>query len=699
MDPAPAAFADVPRTPRGHLGLLFYQAALAVARHTAGRAGAAGSGPGAALRDFPFLAGYLDALADRMGGQPWENGGARRLAGEIARWEAEEGEWLPLLALRAEPGLGDDALRVWTLLGLVEEEPGFGTLFAALQAPLAHRRPTLALLRELAASEAGGEDAWPACRALLERGLAEVANPDAPRAEWVPRIPPALWTAARGEAPAEPLPGLRHHPAASLPELAELVLAPDRRERLLQAAALLGAGQADALVVRGGAGCDRWRTAAALVLALGRGVLDVDAAAGAEALRLAGPLCVLTRAVPLFSPQLGPSELFPLPPLAGYGGPVAVVLGPEGAVSGPVRPVTVELEPDPPALRLEHWRRALGPAAAEAERITAAFCISGGHIRRCAPMALAGAQAEGRTGVTVDDVRRASRELNRGILDALATRLEPGGEWDRLVAGSATRAGLEEMEHRCRHREGLAGAVGHAIPGGVTRGVRALFEGPSGTGKTLAARVLAQRLGVDLYRVDLAAVVNKYVGETEKNLARVLGRAEELDVVLLLDEGDALLARRTDVRSANDRYANLETNYLLQRLETYGGIVVVTTNLPAQIDPAFRRRMDVAVRFHLPDAGQRRGLWALHLPPGHRVDDAALGALAARYRLSGGQIRGAALHAAVLALARGGPVEERDLLAGVEVEHRKAGASFTAAAEPETEGSARALADFLGAVR
>ncbi len=142
---------------------------------------------------------------------------------------------------------------------------------------------------------------------------------------------------------------------------------------------------------------------------------------------------------------------------------------------------------------------------------------------------------------------------------------------------------------------------------GPGSGVRALFTGASGTGKTLAATVLGSRLGLDVYRLDLAAVVNKYIGETEKNLHRVLTTAEELDVVLLIDEGDSLLGRRTEVRNANDRYANLETNYLLQRLEHYRGIVVVTTNAADHIDPAFQRRMDVVVELPAAVAARARG--------------------------------------------------------------------------------------------
>src|SRR5205823_7525236 len=173
----------------------------------------------------------------------------------------------------------------------------------------------------------------------------------------------------------------------------------------------------------------------------------------------------------------------------------------------------------------------------------------------------------------------------------------------------------------------------------MTAGVRALFTGASGTGKTLAARLLSAILQMDLYRLDLSLVVNKYIGETEKNLNQVFARAEELDVILLLDEGDALLTQRTSVQTANDRYANLETNYLLQRLESYEGILLVTTNARDRIDGAFQRRMDVIVEFHLPDPVERLKIWELHLPPEHLSDPAFLFEVANRCHLSGAQIR------------------------------------------------------------
>jgi SpoVK/Ycf46/Vps4 family AAA+-type ATPase len=169
--------------------------------------------------------------------------------------------------------------------------------------------------------------------------------------------------------------------------------------------------------------------------------------------------------------------------------------------------------------------------------------------------------------------------------------------------------------------------------------------------------------------------VNKYIGETEKNLHRVLTRAEELDVILLLDEGDALLGQRTQVKSANDRYANLETDYLLQRLENYQGIVVITTNAREHIDDAFQRRMDVVVNFIPPQAQERWQIWQLHLPENHTVDQPYLEDVACRCTMTGGQIRNAALHATLLALEHnGGRPTHWQIDEALQSEYRKAGA-------------------------
>jgi len=193
--------------------------------------------------------------------------------------------------------------------------------------------------------------------------------------------------------------------------------------------------------------------------------------------------------------------------------------------------------------------------------------------------------------------------------------------------------------------------------------------------------------------------VNKYIGETEKNLSRVLSRAEDLNVVLLLDEGDSLMAQRVnEVKSANDRYANLETNYLLQRLESYTGIVFITTNAAPSIDSAFRRRMDAVVKFHLPNAAERWQLWFAHLPPGNDVAAGQLEEIAVRYEFTGGQIRNICVRAALLAMARdSAAISAIDLKEAIQTEHRKSGASFVDANHstvlPRNE---RSLASFVG---
>ncbi len=671
------AFADVPRTARGHLGLLFYEAALAVIAHVRARAQRSGRVAEEVFDQFPSLADYAAELDRRMPDDA-EALPAEWLRAQIDAWESGATTDLPLMAIADDLHIAPNARAMLVVLGLVEEDAAFAALFSALQAPLGYRRPTLGLLREIAPGLPGDSppEAWALCRPLVDAGFIEVLNGEAPRSEWMLRVPPALWTAIRGDRPAEPLPGLTYRPPSSAIE--DLILPDAQLQRVRHVRRLLDAGRAHTIIVRGMPGSERIGVVAALAADAGSGVLEIRGLQTGHDDRLSrlGPLATLVRALPVFSLDLGPSELFTIPRLAGYAGPVAVILGREGGVGGADEAVTIEIAPDAAPYRLRHWTRALAGQSAQLSAIAETFTLSGRYIQQCAPLAVAAASLDGRAVVSVSDVREATRTINRQVLEALAAPLEAKGGWETLVLGAGTDAELRDLERRCRYRERLAGSFGAGFPGGLNRGVRALFEGPSGTGKTLAARVLAAAVGLDLYRVDLASVINKYIGETEKNLSRILSRAEDLDVILLLDEGDALLSRRTDVRSSNDRYANLETNYLLQRLETYDGICIVTTNLGAHIDPAFRRRMDVVARFHLPDAEQRWRLWRLHLPPDHIVDDGTIEEISLRYALSGGQVRNAALYAALSALGRGGRVERADVLMAIELEHRKAGASF-----------------------
>jgi SpoVK/Ycf46/Vps4 family AAA+-type ATPase len=236
---------------------------------------------------------------------------------------------------------------------------------------------------------------------------------------------------------------------------------------------------------------------------------------------------------------------------------------------------------------------------------------------------------------------------------------------------------LEQLLELCawtRHRERVHEAWGFRRRLGLSLGLTALFSGPSGTGKTLAAEVIAGDLGLDLYRIDLATVVSKYIGETEKNLSRVFEAAQDSGAMLLFDEADALFGKRSEVRDAHDRYANIEVSHLLQRMETYDGVAVLTTNRRRDIDEAFMRRLHFAVEFPLPDAEHRRRIWEAIWPADTPRDPAVdPEALARRFELPGGNIRNIALAAAFLAARDGQVVTMAHVLDATRREYRKLG--------------------------
>jgi SpoVK/Ycf46/Vps4 family AAA+-type ATPase len=206
------------------------------------------------------------------------------------------------------------------------------------------------------------------------------------------------------------------------------------------------------------------------------------------------------------------------------------------------------------------------------------------------------------------------------------------------------------------------------------RGVVALFSGESGTGKTMAAEVLAGELGLDLYAIDLATVVDKYVGETEKNLDRIFVEADRVNAVLFFDEADAIFGKRSEVKDAHDRHANVETAYLLQRLETFDGIAILATNLKANLDEAFARRLDAVVDFPMPDVEHRRKLWDHCLGPGvPRAQNLDLDFCARAFELSGGNIRNIAFAASYLAAPGNGRVGMKELMRATAREYRKLG--------------------------
>ncbi len=257
-----------------------------------------------------------------------------------------------------------------------------------------------------------------------------------------------------------------------------------------------------------------------------------------------------------------------------------------------------------------------------------------------------------------------------------ALRVRGEARWDSLVLPEPKRALLRELLLWIRHRETVVGQWGGRAVGGPV----ALFSGPSGTGKTFAASVLATELGWELHRVDLGALVSKYIGETEKNLNRLFDAAHGRGVILLFDEADSLFGRRGEVREARDRYANLEVSHLLARVEQHDGPCILTTNLKGNLDPAFTRRFQVVVEFPRPDAQSQARLWRELLPPrAPLAPEVDVGLLASAVSLSGGGIRNAALHAAYLAAGAGTPIGLREVALAVWRELGKDGRDVSAA--------------------
>jgi hypothetical protein len=284
-------------------------------------------------------------------------------------------------------------------------------------------------------------------------------------------------------------------------------------------------------------------------------------------------------------------------------------------------------------------------------------------------------------GVTDDaaidaQVWNALRESARGGLDALAQRIDSRATFDDLVVPPAVSNQLHEMASQLRHRYTVYEDWRFGARDSRGLGIAALFSGESGTGKTLAAEVIANEAGLDLYRIDLASVVSKYIGETERNLSQLFAAAEHSGAVLLFDEADALFGKRSEVKDSHDRYANIEIAYLLQRIESYRGLAILTTNMKSALDRAFLRRIRFIVQFPFPDEAARDAIWRRQFPPTAPVGEIDFAALS-RLQLSGGHIRSVAVNAAFHAAARNTRIDQDTLLIAARSEFAKLERTFT----------------------
>ncbi|WOX13293.1 ATP-binding protein [Streptomyces sp. N50] len=325
------------------------------------------------------------------------------------------------------------------------------------------------------------------------------------------------------------------------------------------------------------------------------------------------------------------------------------------------------------AAAVRAWTDAVGEQGGFDVRATVApYHLGADRIARAARAAHGLAAFDG-TPMTAAHLRLAARQQSASGLEQHARRIRPAVDWRDLVLPERSLTQLHELALRARHRDRVLGDWRLSAGGGRGRGVLGLFAGESGTGKTLSAEVVAAELGLDLYVVQLSSIVDKYVGETEKNLERIFTEADRTDAVLLFDEADAVFGKRSEVKDSHDRYANMESAYLLQRLESFDGIALLTTNLRANIDEAFTRRLDLVVDFPFPDPAQRLALWRHGLTHVPSVPGLELTPLAEEFELAGGSIRSAVVTAAYLAAGRGDTVCAADLLEGARREYRKAG--------------------------
>ena len=673
----PPWFETLPPSAPQHFALQFFSALLVLLQPLLAAAGSA-----AALRErLPFLGAYLDDIESTLQGHaltdalpPWR--------AALVAWEASSPPTLPLRRLMDHHGLGSADIGLLVLCGLAEEDPRLAALWALLQGE-GHETLQPALAASLDLALPGSP------RAALARlqALGLLVAGESPARGW--QVEPALWPWVRGDEPAtSPSPPVpwQWWDAASAPALDALVLPPALQAEAQALAQAWRAAGPTPLVLRGRRGSGRRSLLRALAREAGLAVIEASAEAAKASANAAHSNAQLATAALLGGAVWMQRADEPGAVISGVSGPAAARPGawllPPGAAV-PAGWAVLDLPMPTPALRRQLWQWAGAtsevPPDADDLDIAARHRLPAGTLVSLARAAAAAQAQPGRPWR--ERVQHALAARHGAGLGSLARReqLSPGLDARVLALPPATRADWHTLLSRCRHREALADAAGPALAG-LGPGVRALFKGPSGTGKTLAARVLAAELGMALYRIDLGAVVDKYIGETEKHLEQVFSAAETLDAMLLLDEGDALLAPRTGVASATDRYANLETNYLLQRLEAFEGILVVTSNAAERIDSAFLRRLDAVLDFPLPGAAERLALWRLHLPAAHRVAPERLQRVAQRCVLAGGQIRNVALHATLLGLQGGGPPGAPELDAALAREYRRAGQALPSGA-------------------
>lgn len=638
------------------------------------------------MRESPALEALMPALVrlDRLigaasEGQPLPDGPLALADGEAASRLTELGA-----ALDLEP-FDLDVLLVALAPDLDDR---YAAVFAALQGNRLATRPSPALLLTLLCSSAGERLAR---RSFLGPGaplvrfevvrLVPCGSAEQPAASMV-EVDPRIVDFLLGEDGLDP----RLEPVGSLvaPRFGlgtgglEAVLGGlDARSLLFLAGPDAAAGLETAEALARDNGCPL------LVLELGSAAqrgLDLERTlliAAREAALHGALLCLAdvdgleSRALVRLAPSISPYRL-----------PVLAVGADEHSFDE-ARGIDVVLAPVAPPDSRERqwlWERALDvvPEDADVPALASRFRLGAAQIERAVDEARnrvrLRAAAGGDSRLHGEDLFAGARSRSAHRLAELTRKVEPVFGWDDIVLPDDSRAQLQEICDRVVHRDLVIDGWGFRRALGVGLGVSALFAGSSGTGKTMAAGILANELGVDLFAIDLATIVSKYIGETSKNLDRIFRAAEDANAILFFDEADALFGKRSEVRDSHDRYANVEIAYLLQKMEAYDGVAVLATNLRQNLDEAFARRLGFTVHFPFPGPEERleiwRRVWPVEVPLAGDVD---LDDLADRFRLSGGNIRNAALAAAFLAATDGSEVRRQHLLQAVRREYQKLG--------------------------
>jgi hypothetical protein len=567
----------------------------------------------------------------------------------------------PLIRLADALALSDAELMAVAICVAADTMPDAARALADLQAPVGGSRPLLGMLATVLAP-LGTDVAGLACGRAVACGLLRLGEEPASLGERSVMLPLFMLAALSGH--------VGGFDRVRLMEAADLALPDDVRAEAASRAHAIAAMPGAGLVLRCAARAEAIAVAHAVADALGKRLARIET----EAPPGLAPWLIAAEALPLFTLELGPGERWQCPDLSPYRGPWLVTPGTDGAIeAGPsAMPPDDWALPVPEASdRTALWQKG-GLGEDDARHAARNFRQGAGRIAEAAARARLSAARAGRTTPVWHDVTEGIAG-GASTLDALARRSTARVDDDALVLPPSLRHGLDRLLARASLRAHLADGLGPALAARYRPGLRVLLVGESGTGKTLAAHWLANRLGLPLYRVDLAAMTSKWIGETEKNLAAIMAAAEHADVLLFFDEADALFAARTDVGDANDRFANAQTNYLLTRIEEFDGIALLASNSRDRFDPAFVRRLDAILEFPMPDASARRALWLAHLGVEHTLDDSQLDRLALRVDLAGGHIRNVVLAAAARAKGDSRPIGWDDLAEAACDEYAKLG--------------------------